>query len=119
MQVACTPHLLKREVFDIGNIEALWLRYDTLRGGVGVQRCHLERDAKVLFGLLSNIIDVGYAGPELAQGYIFDVLRPNHRKAGDGATADRSTCDCSATFQQAPPGNFLSVWLDFGFVVFH
>ena len=83
--------LLGDPVFDVGDVVAVGLRHGALGGGVGIGRRHLQRDAEVFLALIGDGVEVRDAGAELAQRD--RVLRPDGRKAGDGARTD-GDADC-------------------------
>jgi len=74
-----------------------------LRGGVGIGRRHLQRDAEICLALLGDGIEVRHASAELAQR---DVrLRPDGREARDGAGAGGKADRRRTRFEQRAAGD--------------
>ncbi len=97
LQHAGGEHLLAQEILDVGDVVGFRLGHRLLRHRVGVERGHLQGEAEVLLHLLGDGVQVGYAGAELAQRHVLDLLRPDGGEPADGAAADRRTGELQRT----------------------
>ena len=102
LQVASAPHFLHCEIFYISNVKGLWLSHHSLRGGIRIEGSHLQRKAKVLFNLLSNIVDIRNASAELAQCHVLDIVRHNHWESGNKTRSGREAPCGGGTFNKLP-----------------
>jgi hypothetical protein len=89
LQDAGREHLLDRKVFYIRDIVGFRLRYRLLDDCIGIESCHLQREAQVLLHLFGDCVQVGDTGPELPQRHVLDVLRPDHGESADRIASGR------------------------------
>ena len=90
LQIPGRPNFLAGDIFNICNVKTARLGRNALRRAVSIQGRHGEVKAKIFFHFFSNFIEVGNACSDLTQGYILDVLRPNHWGTQSGSSCKSS-----------------------------
>ena len=71
--------------FEIGDVDRVGLRDETVDGGGGVEVLHRHLEAEVLGGLVADRLHDGIRDTDVAQLDILDLLRPDRRESRDHA----------------------------------
>ena len=104
---AARKHLLHGPVFEVGDVDGGRLGDDAVDQRVAVDALHLDGEAQVLARLAGDVDDGGIGRPDMVEGDVLEVLRPERRKAGDRTRPDRRAGDRRTALQNGPPGHLV------------
>jgi hypothetical protein len=90
---------------DVADIDRARLRQKPVQKIDVFGRLHLDREAEFLGCLLADLRDRRYGRARMEQGYVLDVLCPDHREPGQHSRSCREPGQCRAASQHTPARN--------------